>query len=202
MRQHDGGYLRVFTADDLRDGLGLHPLERFDALANLTGRHPIEQHVGLLLAHSLGQYAPHEILRAGGDVGLGIGDADEVLKPLSGHRMLTNAPEYKAQLESLGYKVILLPAVANSYRTYVNSLIIKDTVFMPTYGISADQEATAVYQSLGYKVYGIPSNDLSDNMHGSVHCQSMAYPAMSQQALLDGVRIGTVIRQENHPSNI
>jgi hypothetical protein len=114
----------------------------------------------------------------------GLGDVDEVLKPLSGRRILSNAPQYKAQLEALGYQVISLPAIANSFRTYVNSLIIRDTVFMPSYGGSLDQKAAAVYQNLGYKVVLIPSSELSDSYHGSVHCQIMAYPAMNEQQLV------------------
>jgi len=48
--QHDGRNLGMLAADDLRDGLRLHPLQCLDALTGLTGRHPIEQHVRLLLA--------------------------------------------------------------------------------------------------------------------------------------------------------
>jgi hypothetical protein len=118
----------------------------------------------------------------------GIGDADEVLKPLSGHRMITNSLKYKPQLESLGYQVILLPSVPDTYRTYVNSLIVRGTVFMPSYGLPSDKEAAAVYEKLGYKVVPIPSNNLSDEMHGSIHCQTMAYPPISEQALIRALK--------------
>jgi|GEM_PF-3356513 len=114
----------------------------------------------------------------------GLGDVDEVLKPLPGKRILTNAAEYKAPLESWGYKVIMLPALPEPYRTYANSLVVRDTVFMPSYNVPADDKARKVYESLGYKVFPIPTVSLSDDMHGSIHCQTMAYPPMPQQALL------------------
>jgi hypothetical protein len=119
----------------------------------------------------------------------GLGDVDEVLKPLSGHRMLTNVPEYETDLTKWGYTVIRLPDLSKKffYRTYANTLIVNGTAFMPTYGMPEDREATAVYEKLGYKVISIPSNVLSDNWHGSVHCQTMAYPDMNLKALLDSV---------------
>lgn len=119
----------------------------------------------------------------------GIGDVDEVLKPLSGKRMLTNTPEYQAELESLGYQVILLPNLAGTDRTYVNSLIVQDTVFMPQYDVSEDADATKVYEGLGYRVVPIQTVDLSDNMHGSIHCQTMAYPPMEPVALLNALHL-------------
>lgn len=60
---------------------------------------------------------------------------------------------------------------------------------MPVYGTTTDDEAAAVYQSLGYKVVRIPSNDMSDNFSGSVHCQTMAYPAMNQADLFSVLQL-------------
>jgi hypothetical protein len=117
----------------------------------------------------------------------GLGDADEVLKPLGNHRMLTNSPEYKAELESLGYQVILLPTNSEPYRTYTNALVVNGTVFMPSYGVDLDDQAAKVYEGLGFKVVRIPTNMLSDDEHGSVHCQTMAYPAMAAGALLESL---------------
>lgn len=114
----------------------------------------------------------------------GLGDVDEVLKPLPGKRILTNSPEYVAALQSWGYQVILLPTRSETYRTYVNSLIVRGTVFMPSYGDSQDGDAQKVYESLGFKVIPIQTISLSDDMHGSIHCQTMAYPAMDQAVLL------------------
>ena len=114
----------------------------------------------------------------------GIGDVDEVMKPIGNNTIITNTAEYVNDFKSWGYNVLMIPAVPNSYRTYVNSLMVGKTVFMPTYGIAKDAEAQKVYESLGYTVYGIRSNTLSDQMHGSIHCQTMAYPAVDEQALL------------------
>ena len=80
MRQDDGGDLRMFAADDLRDRLRFHPFQRLDALARLTRRHPVEQHVGLLFADRLRQHPPHEVLRSAGDVRLRVGHADELVE--------------------------------------------------------------------------------------------------------------------------
>jgi hypothetical protein len=106
--------------------------------------------------------------------------------------ILTNTPEYVNDFKSWGYDVVLLPGVPNSYRTYVNSLVVGKTVFMPTYGISTDAQAQKVYEGLGYKVIGIPSNTLSDDMHGSVHCQTMAYPAIDEHQLFEALGIEPV----------
>lgn len=113
----------------------------------------------------------------------GIGDVDEVIKPLPGKRILTNVIDYKADLESWGYEVIMLHALDDEYRTYANTLIVKDTVFMPVYHVAEDAQAQAVYESLGYKVIPIKSITLSDDYNGSVHCQTMAYPAINLTAL-------------------
>src|SRR5690606_12860437 len=59
---------------------------------------------------------------------VGIGDIDEVLKVLPNNVVLLNQKSYQAKLESLGYKVVMLPEVKNSYRTYANSVILDDTV--------------------------------------------------------------------------
>lgn len=117
----------------------------------------------------------------------GIGDVDEVMKPIGNNTIITNTQEYVNDFKAWGYKVVMLPAVPNSYRTYVNSLMVGKTVFMPTYGIAKDAEAQKVYQSLGYTVHSIGSNTLSDQLRGSVHCQAMAYPAIDEQALLSSL---------------
>ena len=117
----------------------------------------------------------------------GIGDVDEVIKPLGEKTMLTNQASYVDQLKSLGYNVIMLPIAGGEYRTYANTLIVGKTVFMPTYGTNKDQAATKVYEDLGYKVVPVPSNYMSDQLNGSIHCQTMAYPAIKKQDLLHGL---------------
>jgi hypothetical protein len=117
----------------------------------------------------------------------GIGDVDEVIKPLGENIMLTNQTRYVDQLKELGYQVVMLPAIEDSFRTYLNSLVVGSTVFMPSYGGSEDVIAQKVYEGLGFRVVPIRSVFLSDRLNGSVHCQTMAYPAIKKQQLLDGL---------------
>lgn len=119
----------------------------------------------------------------------GIGDVDEVLKPLPGKQMLTNVIEYKNDLQAWGYEVILLPSLQEQYRTYVNSLILGKIVFMPVYDVPEDIEAQRVYEELGYTVIPIKSIELSDEYRGSIHCQTMAYPSMKVSSLLKELNI-------------
>jgi hypothetical protein len=112
----------------------------------------------------------------------GLGDIDEMIKPIGNNTILTATPKYVDQLKSWGYNVVEIPQAATpsyDYRTYANSLVLNGTVFMPTYGIAKDADAKAAYEKLGFKVVEIPSNELSDSFHGSVHCQTMAYPDMT-----------------------
>lgn len=115
----------------------------------------------------------------------GIGDVDEVIKVLPNRVMLTNQPTYVNTLQNLGYDVVMLPkSLTGAYRTYANSVIINDTVFMPVFGDPQDQIAKNVYEKFGYKVVGIESDYLSDEMLGSVHCLTMTYPAMESNLFL------------------
>ncbi|AZZ36398.1 hypothetical protein CIK05_06200 [Bdellovibrio sp. qaytius] len=123
---------------------------------------------------------------------VGIGDVDEVLKPLGNHVMLTNQESYVSSLKSWGYTVVMLPEIANTYRTYANSLIVGKTVFMPSYGVATDAQAQKVYEDLGYTVIKIKSNSLSDDYQGSIHCQTMAYPAIPEQQLLEELSLKRV----------
>lgn len=113
----------------------------------------------------------------------GIGDVDEVLKPLPGKKVLTNIKSYVPTLQQLGYEVIELPK-ASGMRTYANTLFIGKTVFMPSYGESVESEAIKVYENLGYKVVPVESKNLSDLGNGSIHCITMAYPKIDVNKLL------------------
>jgi agmatine/peptidylarginine deiminase len=117
----------------------------------------------------------------------GLGDVDEVIKPLPGKKMLTNVKAYAEDLKSWGYEVIELPALSQTYRTYINALVVGGTVFMPAYGVPEDEIASRAYAKLGSKVVPVRSNRLSDDYHGSIHCQTMAYPDMDLQTLLSGL---------------
>lgn len=113
----------------------------------------------------------------------GIGDVDEVIKILPRQRVLINRDEYRALFEGLGYQVFNLPQLSN-YRTYANSVIVDDVVFMPEYGRPEDKIAAEVYSQFGYRVVPVPSETISTQGLGSVHCATMAYPKMDEEVLL------------------
>jgi agmatine/peptidylarginine deiminase len=106
----------------------------------------------------------------------GIGHADEVVKFMSDDVVFTDTPEYKAILEQKGFTVYLLPEADRDFETYINSLIVNDTVFVPTFGESHDQQVMDTYKSLGFKVVGINTRALATGGQGGIHCLSMNYP--------------------------
>ena len=109
----------------------------------------------------------------------GIGHADERVKFIDEHVVLTDTPSYTNSLSALGYEVRLLPKPERGkYRTYVNALSVNDTVFVPVFNERNDQEALAVFNSTGKKIVPVNSEQLSDYGNGSVHCITMTYPKM------------------------
>jgi hypothetical protein len=113
----------------------------------------------------------------------GIGDVDEVIKILPNKRVLTNDASYVKKLESLGYQVTMLPKLSN-YRTYANSIMFGNLVFMPKFNVPADLEAQQVYESFGYKVIAADSISMSTEGMGSIHCATMAYPEIDLSRLM------------------
>ncbi|MCB0405497.1 MAG: agmatine deiminase family protein [Bdellovibrionales bacterium] len=119
----------------------------------------------------------------------GIGHVDERVKLLSDTLALTDRIEYKTALEGLGYTVHLLPNPAGRYETYVNSLLVNGTIFVPTYNEVTDAAAIAKYEEFGLKVVPIVTKNLSNMGHGSIHCITMTYPEATLEELqltLDG----------------
>lgn len=106
----------------------------------------------------------------------GIGHADESLKFISDTHVLTDHPQYKKMLEAKGFTVTMLPRPKREYETYVNSLIINGTVWVPTFQQATDKQATDVYEKLGFKVVAADSLILSNEGAGSIHCITMTYP--------------------------
>jgi agmatine/peptidylarginine deiminase len=98
-----------------------------------------------------------------------------------------------ADIADLGYNVVRIPMpvpAADLYRSYTNSLLLNGTAIIPQYlsngGRSyADQsqlrsyeaEVRRVYNSLGYKVVFIPSDEMIAT-GGAVHCVTMQIPAV------------------------
>jgi agmatine/peptidylarginine deiminase len=74
------------------------------------------------------------------------------------------------------YNVVRIP-MGNNFRTYTNSLIVNNKVIVPTYNISLDSTALALYESLmpGYDVVGVDSSSII-NLNGAIHCITMGVP--------------------------
>lgn len=117
----------------------------------------------------------------------GIGHIDEVVKFISDTIVLTNEPQFIPILQQLGYDVRNLPQAAQlpakvvkqgamPSRSYINSLLVNSTVFVPTFGTPEDDIALSVYRSLGLIVIGVESSYLSDWGGGGLHCMTMTYP--------------------------
>jgi hypothetical protein len=106
----------------------------------------------------------------------GIGHADEVVKFMSDDLILTDTPEYVATLEKAGFKVLLLPEANLNYETYINSLQVNDTVFVPIFNEKNDQTVIEAYKKLGLKVVAIDTKDLATQGQGGIHCITMNYP--------------------------
>jgi len=116
----------------------------------------------------------------------GIGHADERVKFIDEKVVLTDTESYVPELQSIGYEVRLLPKPeGGEYRTYVNSLSINDTIFVPVFYERNDQEALEVYRSTGKKIIPLDSRTLSDKGWGSIHCITMTYPPLKSGRLED-----------------
>lgn len=114
----------------------------------------------------------------------GIGHADESVKFIGSKIVLTDTPQYVQVLQQNGYEVRMLPRPARSYETYVNSLLVNGTVYVPIFNESNDQTALNVYKAAGLNVVGIPTEELSNDGLGSLHCITMTYPKVPFQDLL------------------
>ncbi len=116
----------------------------------------------------------------------GIGHADERVKFIDEKVVLTDTENYVPELQSLGYEVRLLPKPeGGEYRTYVNSLSVNDTIFVPVFAERNDKQALEVYQSTGKNIVPLDSRTLSDRGYGSIHCITMTYPPMESRRFED-----------------
>lgn len=106
----------------------------------------------------------------------GIGHADEVVKFMSDDLVFTDTPQYVPQLEKAGFQVVLLPEPDLDYETYINSLQVNDTIFVPVFGESGDKVAIEAYKKLGLKVVPVPTRELATQGQGGIHCITMNYP--------------------------
>jgi len=117
----------------------------------------------------------------------GIGHADEVVKFLDDTTIVTDTEAYIETLEAEGFDVHLLPEPRTEFGTYVNSLIVNDVIYVPSYEESFDQEAVDTYQNLlpFHDIVQIESSELSSNGQGGIHCITMTYPPYELEDLSD-----------------
>ncbi len=108
----------------------------------------------------------------------GIGHSDEVVKFMTDDLIVTDEPSYVSLLESHGFTVKLLPEPDRNYETYINSLTVNDTLFVPIFGERHDQKAIDAYRSLGLglKIVPINTRQLATRGQGGIHCITMNYP--------------------------
>lgn len=125
----------------------------------------------------------------------GIGHADEVVKFMTDSIVLTDTEEYVETLKNAGFTVYLVPEPELAYETYINSLIVNDTLFIPIFGEKNDQKAVDIYKSLnlGYKIVTINSRQLSTQGQGSIHCITQNYPPMPLNQVIQNLK-ATVIK--------
>ncbi|MCB0378632.1 MAG: agmatine deiminase family protein [Bdellovibrionales bacterium] len=117
----------------------------------------------------------------------GIGHADEVVKFLSDKVVVTDTEAYVSILEQQGFEVHLLPEPDRDYETYANSLQVNQTLFIPSFGESGDQEALDLFQQLlpGYKIVALPTRRLATGGQGGIHCITMNYPDVPLQEFVE-----------------
>jgi hypothetical protein len=211
-----GSHQETFTVVDARYYHGFEPDEKVSELffAELT-RHLYYFEGGNFVANSINQclvvntsntdripdsvflehYGCQDLLRL--PFLRGIGHADEVVKFVDDHTVLTDEPRYKDLLEQNGYRVVMLPRAQRKYETYVNSLFINGTAYVPIFGQPTDAEALEVYRQQGLaEVIGLDSVRLSNRGMGSIHCITMTYPPVDFNELMKSMG-GWVLRAPN-----
>ncbi|MES3038414.1 MAG: agmatine deiminase family protein [Bdellovibrionota bacterium] len=108
----------------------------------------------------------------------GIGHVDERARFISADTVITDSPEFKKIFEDQGLKVHMLPTAEGTYETYVNSVTVNGTVFVPIFDQANDAAAIKVYSDLGLKVVPLNTKRLANEGMGSLHCITMTYPAV------------------------
>lgn len=106
----------------------------------------------------------------------GIGDVDERIKFLAGKEVLTDNNSYAKILKDMGYNVHRIPTTGAYYETYMNTLVVNGTMFVPQMGIAADEAALKAYRELGFKAVGVYTKTMANNGNGNIHCVTMNYP--------------------------
>lgn len=99
---------------------------------------------------------------------------------------LENNATFLASLtSSIGtpYEIIRIPmpGTPSAYWTYTNSLIVNDIVYVPTYNVSGDAAALAIYESAmpGYTAVGIDCSGVIGS-GGAIHCTTKVVPTAAE----------------------
>jgi hypothetical protein len=116
----------------------------------------------------------------------GIGDIDERVKFLGDQNVLTDNDNYAAIFKSKGYTVHMIPRTGDEFETYMNTLYVNGTIFVPQMGIASDKAALDAYRALGFNPVGVVTRSMADNGHGNIHCATMNYPPGSFTPSLQG----------------
>ncbi len=107
----------------------------------------------------------------------GIGDIDERIKFLGGMDVLTDNENYAQILASKGYTVHRIPSTGADMETYMNSLMVNGTVFVPQMGrTQLDADALTAYRAMGLTAVGVYTHELAVQGNGNIHCITMNYP--------------------------
>ncbi len=114
----------------------------------------------------------------------GIGHIDESVRFVARNKVLTDLPSYADRLRAEGFEVTMLPRPRYPYESYVNSLLVNGTIFVPVFEQPTDREAVDVYQRAGLKVVPIETITLSNQGRGSIHCITMTYPNVPFSGLI------------------
>jgi hypothetical protein len=114
----------------------------------------------------------------------GIGHADESVRFVNSDTVMTDSPTYATALEAKGFKTMLLPRPSGELETYVNSLLVNGTIYVPIFNEKSDQVALDVYKKTGWTVVPLNSVQLSNDGAGSIHCITMTYPKIPKKILL------------------
>ncbi len=114
----------------------------------------------------------------------GIGHMDESIRFLGSKKVVTDSATYARTLESHGFEVVMLPRPKQQLETYVNALLINNTMYVPTFNQSTDQKALDLYRDAGFNVVGIDAESLANDGMGSIHCITMTYPKVPFNELL------------------
>lgn len=113
----------------------------------------------------------------------GIGHADESMKFLNSTTVITDSANYERTLKAAGYTVVRVPRPNRKYETYINSLLVNGTIYVPIFNQANDDKALQAYRDAGLKVVPIETISLANNGMGSIHCITMTYPKVPFEVL-------------------